>query len=42
MDSWERFNETPLPDKKVFWNNLNMEGITDIEYNHANNVFKKI
>ena len=40
MDSWERFGEKSLPDKKAFYSNLNMEGITDIEYNHANNVFK--
>ena len=35
MDSWERFNETSLPDKKVFYSNLNMEDITDVDYKHA-------
>ena len=25
MDSWERFNETSLPDKKAFYNELNLE-----------------
>ena len=24
MDSWQRFNETSLPDKEVFYSNLNM------------------
>ena len=41
MDNWERFNETSLPNKEAFYSNLNMEDITDIDYNHANNVFKK-
>ena len=29
MDSWERFNETSLPDKESFYSNLNLESITD-------------
>ena len=40
MDSWERFNETSLPNKKDFYSNLNMENIDDIDYRHGNNVFK--
>ena len=40
MDSWERFNETSLPNKEDFYSNLNMEDISDIDYRHANNVFK--
>ena len=40
MDSWERFNETSLPNKKYFYSNLNMENIDDIDYRHDNNVFK--
>ena len=40
MDSWERFNETSLPNKKDFYSNLNMESIDDIDYRHGNNVFK--
>ena len=40
MDSWERFNETSLPNKKYFYSNLNMENIDDIDYRHGNNVFK--
>ena len=30
MDSWERFDETLSPDKKVFYSELNVEDITDI------------
>ena len=41
MDSWERFYETLLPDKKAFYSSLNMEDITDVDRRHANNVFKK-
>ena len=41
MDSWERFNETPLSDKEAFHSSLNMENITDIDYRHGNNLFKK-
>ena len=32
MDSWERFNETSLPDKKAFYSQLNSEDITDKDY----------
>ena len=40
MDSWERFDETSLPDKEAFYSNLNMEDITDIDYRHAEKIFK--
>ena len=40
MDSWERFSETSLPSKEDFYSKLNMEDIGDIDYRHANNVFK--
>ena len=40
MDSWERFDETSLPDKEAFYINLNMEDITDVDHRHANNVFE--
>ena len=42
MDSWEIFNETSLPDKEVFYGNLNMEDITDVGYRHAKRVFKSL
>ena len=41
MDSWEKFNETSLPDKESFYSNLNMKNITDIDYRHAKNIFSK-
>ena len=37
MDSWERFNET-FPDKEAFYSKLNLEGITDEDYAHAQKV----
>ena len=42
MDSWERFNEASLPDKEVFYSNLNMEDITNVDYGHAKRVFKNL
>ena len=41
IDSFQRFFETSLLDKDAFYSNLNMESITDIDYRHAKNVFKK-
>ena len=40
MDSWEKFNETSLPDKEAFYSELNKEGITDENYAHAQKVWK--
>ena len=39
-DTWERFSEISLTSKEDFYSNLNMEDISDIDYKHANNVFK--
>ena len=41
MDSWERFDETSLPDKKAFYSELYLEDITDKDYTHAQKVFKE-
>ena len=41
-DSWERFNETSLPDKEAFYSSSNMEVITDVDYRHAKRVFKSL
>ena len=41
LDSWNRFNETSLPDKRDFYSHLNMENIIDIDYTHATRVFKE-
>ena len=40
MDSWEKFNETSLPDKEAFYSELNKEGITDKDYAHAQKVWE--
>ncbi|KAL9960469.1 hypothetical protein ACROYT_G033932 [Oculina patagonica] len=40
MDSWERFNETSLPEKEKFYSKLYDEHITEKEYEHANSVWK--
>ena len=41
IDNWERFDETLLPNREAFHNNLNMEDITDTDYRHANKVFNE-
>ena len=40
MDSWQRFDETSLPEKEAFYSCLNMEDITDIDYRHGKTVFE--
>ena len=42
MNNSERFDEKLLPNKEVFYSNLNMEDITDTDYKHANKVFKEL
>ena len=41
MDSWERFIETTLPNKKAFHSKLNLEDITHKDYAHAQKVFEE-
>ena len=41
MVSWERFDETSLPNKEHFYSCLNMEDITDIDYKHAKRVLRE-
>ena len=41
MDSWERFNETSLPSKRDFYCELNLEDVSDKDYEHAQKVFKE-
>ena len=38
MDSWKRLNETSLPDKKSFYNKLNLKDSTSRVYMHAQKV----
>ena len=40
MDSWQRFDETSLPDKEAFYSNLRMEDIADVDYRHGKTVFE--
>ena len=40
MDSFEKFNQTKLPDKDHFYSILNDQHITDDEYDHAKKVWK--
>ena len=41
MHSWERFNETALPNKKAFYSELYLEDITNKDYAHAQKVFEE-
>ena len=41
MDRWNKFNEKALPGKESFYSSLTMEDISETDYAHANNVFKK-
>ena len=41
MDSWEKFNETTLPNKKAFYSKLYLKNIADKDYIHAQKVFKE-
>ena len=35
MDSWDKFSEDKLPDKDKFYSKLNMDGVSDKDYEHA-------
>ena len=39
MDEWEKFNEDKLPDKELFYSDLNKEHITNEDYPHAQKVW---
>ena len=41
MDSWDKFNETSILEKEVFYCELNKEGISDEDYAHYKEVFKE-
>ena len=41
IDEWDKLNEKVLPGKDSFYSNLTLENISEIDYAHANNVFKK-
>ena len=35
MDNWEKFDETTIPPKEAFYIKLNLENITDQDYEPA-------
>ena len=39
-DDWEKFNATSLLEKEDFYSHVNMEDITDADYEHAKRVCK--
>ena len=39
MDSWKKFEQTSLPPKDAFFSRLNMKGISDQDYEHAQQVW---
>ena len=42
MDSWERFDETLLPNKEDFYSSLNMGDITDADCRHTKKCLKNL
>ena len=42
MDSWKKFEQTSLPPKDAFFSRLNMKGISDQDYEHAQQVWNRI
>ena len=42
MDNWEKFEEVKLPDKEAFYSKLNMTGISDKDYEHAQQVWNSM
>ena len=39
MDGWEKFEETSVPPKDAFYSRLSMKGISDRDYEHAQQVW---
>ena len=42
MDSWKKFEETSLLPKDVFYSRFNINGISDQDYKHAQQVWNRI
>ena len=42
MDSFERFDESQLPEKEKFYSSLSGQGITDEDYAHAKQVWETL
>ena len=41
IDGWDKFNEKIISSKELIYSNLTLENISETDYAHANNVFKK-
>ena len=41
MDDWDKFKETVLPPKEVFYSKLNMSGVSDQDYEHTRRVWRE-
>ena len=41
IDGWDKFNEKIIPSKELFHSNSTLENISETDYAHANNVFRK-
>ena len=41
MTDWDKFKETKLPPREAFYGKLNMTGVKDKDYEHANRVWKE-
>ena len=40
IDSWERFDEKTIPYKEAFYSELNLENITNNDYEHVKKVWE--
>ena len=40
MDNWEKFDVTTIPPKEAFYSKLNLKGISDADYEHAQKVWE--
>ena len=40
MDNWDKFDKATLPPKEAIYSKLNLEGISDADYAHAQNVWE--
>ena len=41
MTDWDKFKETKLPPREAFYSKLNMNGVGNKDYEHANRVWKE-
>ena len=39
MTDWDKFKETKLPSREAFYSKLNMSGVGNEDYEHANRVW---